>query len=100
MQCDLFGMIENYITTSQKKTIVSAKDQQSLYKMTIDFINRLEQLNYIKDDDYLIEPKIEDVRYFETNTIGLMGRTIQIITNSISNIEIQLIDQAQVSQNI
>lgn len=74
MQCDLFGMIENYITTSQKKTIVSAKDQQSFIKMTIDFINRLEQLNYIKDDDYLIEPKIEDVRYFETNTNWFNGQ--------------------------
>jgi len=30
-------------------------------------------LNYIKDDDYLIEPKIEDVRYFETNTNWFNG---------------------------
>ena len=74
IQCDLFGMVENYITTSQKKTIVSAKDQQSFIKMTIDFINGLEQLNYIKDDDYLIEPKIEDVRYFETNTNWFNGQ--------------------------
>lgn len=73
IQCDLFGMIENYITTSQKKTIVSSKDQQSFIRMTIDFINGLEQLNYIKDDDYLIEPKIEDVRYFETNTNWFNG---------------------------
>lgn len=79
MQCDLFGMIENYITTSQKKTIVSAKDPQSFIKMTIDFINGLEQLNYIKDDDYLkdevylMEPKIEDARYFETNANWFNG---------------------------
>lgn len=73
IQCDLFGMIENYITKSQKKMIVSAKDQQSFIRMTIDFINGLEQLNYIKDDDYLIEPKIEDVRYFETNTNWFNG---------------------------
>ena len=74
IQCDLFGMIENYITTSQKKTIVSAKDQQSFIRMTIDFINGLEQLNYIKDDDYLLEPKIEDVRYFETNANWFNGQ--------------------------
>ena len=74
IQCDLFGMIENYITTSQKKMIVNAKDQQSFIKMTIDFINGLEQLNYIKDDDYLIEPKIEDVRYFETNANWFNGQ--------------------------
>lgn len=74
IQCDLFGMIENYITTSQKKTTVSAKDQQSFIKMTIDFIDGLEQLNYIKDDDYLIEPKIEDVRYFETNANWFNGQ--------------------------
>lgn len=74
IQCDLFGMIENYITTSQKKMVVSAKDQQSFIRMTIDFINGLEQLNYIKDDDYLIEPKIEDVRYFETNTNWFNGQ--------------------------
>lgn len=74
IQCDLFGMIENYITKSQKKMIVSAKDQQSFIRMTIDFINGLEQLNYIKDDDYLIEPKIEDVRYFETNTNWFNGQ--------------------------
>lgn len=74
IQCDLFGMIENYITTSQKKMIVNAKDQQSFIKMTIDFINRLEQLNYIKDDDYLLEPKIEDVRYFETNANWFNGQ--------------------------
>lgn len=74
IQCDLFGMIENYITTSQKKTTVSAKDQQSFIKMTIDFISGLEQLNYIKDDDYLIEPKIEDVRYFETNANWFNGQ--------------------------
>lgn len=74
IQCDLFGMIENYITASQKKMIVSAKDQQSFIRMTIDFINGLEQLNYIKDDDYLIEPKIEDVRYFETNTNWFNGQ--------------------------
>lgn len=73
IQCDLFGMIENYITTSQKKMIVNAKDQQSFIRMTIDFISGLEQLNYIKDDDYLIEPKIEDVRYFETNTNWFNG---------------------------
>lgn len=75
IQCDLFGMIENYITTSQKKTIVSSKDQQSFIKMTIDFISGLEQLNYIKDDDYLIEPKIEDVRYFETNANWFNGQS-------------------------
>lgn len=74
IQCDLFGMIENYITKSQKKMIVSAKDKQSFIRMTIDFINGLEQLNYIKDDDYLIEPKIEDVRYFETNTNWFNGQ--------------------------
>lgn len=74
IQCDLFGMIENYITTSQKKTTASAKDQQSFIKMTIDFIDGLEQLNYIKDDDYLIEPKIEDVRYFETNANWFNGQ--------------------------
>ena len=74
IQCDLFGMIENYITKSQKKMIVNAKDQQSFIRMTIDFINGLEQLNYIKDDDYLIEPKIEDVRYFETNTNWFNGQ--------------------------
>lgn len=74
IQCDLFGMIENYITTSQKKTIVSSKDQQSFIRMTIDFINRLDQLNYIKDDDYLLEPKIEDVRYFETNANWFNGQ--------------------------
>lgn len=74
IQCDLFGMIENYITKSQKKMVVSAKDQQSFIRMTIDFINGLEQLNYIKDDDYLIEPKIEDVRYFETNTNWFNGQ--------------------------
>lgn len=74
IQCDLFGMIENYITKSQKKMIVSAKDQQSFIRMTIDFINGLEQLNYIKDDDYLIEPKIEDVRYFETNANWFNGQ--------------------------
>lgn len=74
IQFDLFSMIENYITASQKKMIVSAKDQQSFIRMTIDFINRLEQLNYIKDDDYLIEPKIEDVRYFETNTNWFNGQ--------------------------
>ena len=73
IQFDLFSMIENYITASQKKMIVSAKDQQSFIRMTIDFINGLEQLNYIKDDDYLIEPKIEDVRYFETNTNWFNG---------------------------
>lgn len=73
IQCDLFSMIENYITTSQKKMIVNAKDQQSFIRMTIDFINGLEQLNYIKDDDYLIEPKIEDVRYFETNANWFNG---------------------------
>lgn len=80
IQCDLFGMIENYITTSQKKMIVSAKDQQSFIRMTIDFISGLEQLNYIKDDDYLIEPKIEDVRYFETNANWFNGQN-----NSNSN---------------
>lgn len=74
IQCDLFGMIENYITKSQKKMIVNAKDQQSFIRMTIDFINGLEQLNYIKDDDYLIEPKIEDVRYFETNANWFNGQ--------------------------
>lgn len=74
IQCDLFGMIENYITKSQKKMIVSAKDQQSFIRMTIDFISGLEQLNYIKDDDYLIEPKIEDVRYFETNANWFNGQ--------------------------
>ena len=74
IQCDLFGMVENYITTSQKKMMVSAKDQQSFIRMTIDFINGLEQLNYIKDDDYLIEPKIEDVRYFETNANWFNGQ--------------------------
>ena len=74
IQCDLFGMIENYITTSQKKMIVNAKDQQSFIKMTIDFINGLEQLNYIKDDDYLLEPKIEDFRYFETNANWFNGQ--------------------------
>lgn len=74
MQCDLFGMIENYITKSQKKMIVNAKNQQSFIRMAIDFINGLEQLNYIKDDDYLIEPKIEDVRYFETNTNWFNGQ--------------------------
>ena len=73
IQFDLFSMIENYITASQKKMIVSAKDQQSFIRMTIDFINGLEQLNYIKDDDYLIEPKIEDVRYFETNANWFNG---------------------------
>lgn len=73
IQCDLFGMVENYITTSQKKMIVNTKDQQSFIKMTIDFISGLEQLNYIKDDDYLIEPKIEDVRYFETNANWFNG---------------------------
>lgn len=74
IQFDLFSMVENYITTSQKKMIVSAKDQQSFIRMTIDFINGLEQLNYIKDDDYLIEPKIEDVRYFETNANWFNGQ--------------------------
>lgn len=74
MQCDLFGMVENYITTSQKKMLVSAKDQQSFIRMAIDFINGLEQLNYIKDDDYLLEPKIEDVRYFETNANWFNGQ--------------------------
>lgn len=74
IQCDLFGMIENYITKSQKKMIVNAKDQQSFIRMTIDFINGLEQLNYIKDDDYLLEPTIEDVRYFETNTNWFNGQ--------------------------
>lgn len=74
IQCDLFSMIENYITASQKKMIVNAKDQQSFIRMTIDFINGLEQLNYIKDDDYLIEPKIEDVRYFETNANWFNGQ--------------------------
>lgn len=74
IQCDLFGMIENYITKSQKKMIVNAKDQQSFIRMTIDFINGLEQLNYIKDDDYLIEPKIEDIRYFETNANWFNGQ--------------------------
>lgn len=74
IQFDLFSMIENYITASQKKMIVSAKDQQSFIRMTIDFINGLEQLNYIKDDDYLIEPKIEDVRYFETNANWFNGQ--------------------------
>lgn len=74
IQCDLFGMIENYITTSQKKMMVNAKDQQSFIRMTIDFINGLEQLNYIKDDDYLLEPKIEDVRYFETNANWFNGQ--------------------------
>ena len=44
IQCDLFGMIENYITKSQKKMIVSAKDQQSFIRMTIDFINGLVEL--------------------------------------------------------
>ena len=73
IQCDLFGMVENYITTSQKKMVVSDRDQQSFIRMTIDFINRLEQLNYIKDDDYLMEPKIEDVRYFETNANWFNG---------------------------
>ena len=75
IQFDLFSMIENYITASQKKMIVSAKDQQSFIRMTIDFINGLEQLNYIKDDDYLIEPKIEDVRYFETNANWFNGQS-------------------------
>lgn len=75
IQCDLFGMIENYITKSQKKMIVNAKDQQSFIRMTIDFINGLEQLNYIKNDDYLIEPKIEDVRYFETNANWFNGQS-------------------------
>ena len=74
IQCDLFGMVENYITTSQKKMVVNANDQQSFMKMTIDFINGLEQLNYIKDDDYLMEPKIEDVRYFETNANWFNGQ--------------------------
>ena len=74
IQCDLFGMIENYITKSQKKMIVNAKDQQSFIRTTIDFINGLEQLNYIKDDDYLIEPKIEDIRYFETNANWFNGQ--------------------------
>lgn len=74
IQCDLFSMVENYITASQKKMTVSAKDQQSFIRMTIDFINGLEQLNYIKDDDYLIEPKIEDVRYFETNANWFNGQ--------------------------
>ena len=81
IQCDLFGMIENYINTNKKKMTVSAKDQQSFIKMTIDFINRLEQLNYIKDDDYLLEPKIEDVRYFETNANWFNGQ------NSLNNNE-------------
>lgn len=74
IQCDLFSMVENYITASQKKMIVNAKDQQSFIRMTIDFINGLEQLNYIKDDDYLLEPKIEDVRYFETNANWFNGQ--------------------------
>lgn len=66
-------MVQNFLRFKSKAKVISEYDGSKCIKATLDFIDTLKQLNYIKDDDYQAVPGVEDIRYFETNVNLFLG---------------------------